>query len=102
MVETLRLLDFDRKLSGSFLGFSLSSVVSCCSKWVLSGVLYGRPRRYIPAEANEWMVDEKPAPNRRVVWMERVGGGRGRQDVQTPASGGIGIGRKRVKRKRRG
>lgn len=75
MVETLRLLDFDRKLSGSFLGFSLSSFVSCCSKWVLSGVLYGRPRRYIPAEANEWMVDEKPAPNRRIVWMERIGGG---------------------------
>lgn len=59
--------------------------------WVLSGVLYGRPRRYIPAEANEWMVDEKPAPNRRVVWMERRGGG-GVEDVPTPASGGIGIG----------
>lgn len=60
------------------------------------GIKWGRlvgPRCEIPAKANEWMVDEKPAPNRKDVWMDEDG-----RCACACSSGKFGVGRGREKR----
>lgn len=55
-------------------------------------------RREIPAEANEWMVDEKPAPNRKDVWMD---GGEQERCANACSAVGLGLVKNKGKKMRR-